>query len=436
MRGNAVTGRGGQGAALTQEPGDERHRRMSDGWSNGVRPLSGESDELSTLIPSAKGDAILRSRHDSARLGGLDPQRILIGLLCPIGDTLFATPAVAALRRRFPAAHITALVKRSNAGILEGNPDIDERLVPHSSAEGPRWLSLAQRVDAIKRSPYDLMVSFSPAASFMGFLAGVPEQVHLQIPRLWWLVGGHDEAHRDRHAVDHYLHAIRPLLDADVPEHLRQPRVYLSSKHRAAARRMLRERGFSASQLLIAMHAGADGFGGRKRWSTKRFAAVGRQLVQRFDAQVLLMGGQDDATLADEVATGIGLGATVLAGHTSLMESAALIERAALFIGNDSGLLHIAAAVGTPAVGIYGPSSVRQFHPVGGPGYRQRVLHSDLPCSPCFHFVGDEIPWVPNLCHSYACLKAIPADDVIEAATALLAQSALEPERSVPGRAR
>ena len=409
---------------------------MSDGRSDRARPMLDDSGEPGELTPLATGDLALHSRRDTQRPAALDPRRILVGLLCPIGDTLFATPALAALRRRFPQAHITALVYRKNIGILEGNPDVDERLIVDAGAEEPKLLRLAWGVGAIRRSHYDLMVNLSPAASFIGFLAGVPKQVHLPMPRLWWLLGGHDEAHRNRHAVEQYLRAIRPLLPDDVPEDQRQPRVYFSSVHRAAARRILRERGFNAGQLLVAMHVGADGFRGRKRWSTERFAAVGRHLVEQFDAQVLLLGGQGDLPLANAVAAQMPRGATVLVGRTSLMETAALIERATLFIGNDSCPLHIAAAVGTPAVGIYGPSSVQQFHPVGGTGYRQRVLHSNLPCSPCFHFAGDDMPWIPNICYSYACLKAIRPEDVVEAASALLAQHALMSEQSVPSRSR
>jgi lipopolysaccharide heptosyltransferase II len=346
-----------------------------------------------------------------------------VGLLCPIGDTLFTTPALAALRRRFPRARITALVSRSNSGILDGNPDLDARILVNAGTQGPEVIRFARHVEAIKRSSFDLMVNLSPAASFVGLLAGVPEQVHLRMPHLWWLIGGHNAKYRDLHAVDLYLSVIRPLIGTDVPTELRQPRIYLASSHRADARRLLRECGLTPANLLVAMHVGGDGFGGRKRWSATRFAEVGRHLVDRFDAHVLLLGGPDDRALAEEVREEIPRGATNLAGQTSLMETAALIERSTLFIGNDSCPLHIAAAVGTPAVGIYGPSNVRQFQPIGGSRYRQRVVRAGLPCSPCFHFVGNDAPWVPNLCYSYACLKAIQTEDVVEAATALLTSS-------------
>jgi lipopolysaccharide heptosyltransferase II len=350
-----------------------------------------------------------------------NPKHILVGLLCPIGDTLFATPALAALRRRFPGARITALVSRSNAGILDGNPALDARILSDEGRENTGLLGVARDASTIKRSQYDLMVNFSPTASFISYLARVPDRVHLTRPRHWWLIGGHSPAWRSQHAADHYLDLIRPLLEADLTEEERRPRIYLAASHRTAARNILREAGLTPATPLVTMHVGADGFRGRKRWSTARFAQVGAALVERFGMHVLLVGGPDDRGLAEEVLAAMPAGgATNLAGRTSLLESAALIERSTLFIGNDSCPLHIAAAVGTPAVGIFGPSSVEQFRPLGGPRHRQRVVQSSLPCSPCFHFLGTDALWKPNLCHSYACLKAISAEDVLAAATSLL----------------
>ncbi len=372
-----------------------------------------------TREPTKTVSGVSRGASSPHRLSS-PPRQILVGLLCPIGDTLFATPALAALRHRFPRAHITALVSPSNTGILDGNPSIDARILTRAGREDSGLLSLARNLSAIKRSQYDLMVNFSPAASFIGYLARVPDQVHLHMPRHWWLIGGHSRAYRRQHATDHYLRLIRPLLQEDVPPEERHPRVYVAAAQRAAARQLLRECDIPAATPLVTMHVGGDGFRGRKRWSTARFAAVANQLVEQFGLRVLLIGGPDDRELADEVAALMPQGATNVTGRTTLLETAALIERSTLFIGNDSCPLHIAAAVSTPSVGIFGPSSVQQFRPLGAPGYRQRVLTAQLPCSPCFHFVGTDAPWVPNLCYSYACLKAISADAVIDAATSLL----------------
>jgi len=258
-------------------------------------------------------------------------------------------------------------------------------------------------------------------------MAGVfNKALHISKPLLWWLLGTNSSTYRSRHAIDHYLHAIVPILDRPLTEEERQPRMYLTSRDRGAARRILREVGASPAKTLITMHVGGEGFNGRKRWSTKRFTQVANSLVEKFGAHILLLGGKTDVTLCEEVAARIPRNCTILAGKTSLKQTAALIEASTLFIGNDSCPLHIAAAVGTPAVGIYGPSNHEQFRPIGKHGYQQRIINSNLPCSPCFHFIGNDAPWVPNTCYSFACLKSVTADQVISAAEDLLNSEQLD----------
>jgi ADP-heptose:LPS heptosyltransferase len=116
----------------------------------------------------------------------------------------------------------------------------------------------------------------------------------------------------------------------------------------------------------------------------------------------------------------------VLAGRCSLKVTAALIERAMLYIGNDSAPLHIAGAVGTPAVGIFGPSDWVEFAPASPKAPAPRVVHSDLACSPCFRFVGNDPMWKVNSCYSFACLNAITPETVLATATELLAETQAE----------
>lgn len=354
-----------------------------------------------------------------------DPTHILVAMLCPIGDTLLATPALAAVRHRFPDATITIVVSASNAGILDGNADYDRRVLVPAPGEGPTAARFTAAVRLLRgeRAQYDLVVSFSAAGTMVARLAGLGgPRVRLSMPPLWWLIGGHSRSFRARHTIDQYLYAVRPLLDHAPTAEERAPRLQLSIHDRSAARRLLREHGLSPSTVLVAMHVGGEGFDGRKRWATERFAEVASGLVERYRAHVLLIGGKDDLALAEQTAARLPQNATVLAGRAPLKVTAALIEQSAIFIGNDSGPLHIAAAVGTPAVGIFGPSDWRQFQPVGKKGYHQRVIHSDLPCSPCFHFVGNDPWWYHNPCYSRACLEAIAPGQVLAAALDLLAE--------------
>ena len=371
--------------------------------------------------PLARIETDERRRHDAREYTPLDPGNILVSMLLPIGDTLLATPALAALRQRFPWAKITALVSSSNAGILQDNPNLDSLLFVTEPGGEPAWRRFVRGLSAMRRNDFDLVINFSPVGKIVLTMAGLYRRsLRVEMPLVWWLVGGHSERFRQRHAVDHYLRAIAPTLDHRITDEERQPHLYLTARDRSSARRLLRERGLSPANLLITMHVGGDGFDGRKRWAPQRFADVANRLIERFDAHVLIVGGKTDVELSEQVAALSPHGATVVAGHTSLKETGAMIEMSALFIGNDSCPLHIAAAVNTPAVGIFGPSNYEQFHPIGKRNYRQRVVHSTLPCSPCFNFIGNDAPWVPNNCTSLACLHAIPAADVLKAAVDLL----------------
>lgn len=376
----------------------------------------------STLLePSTRLEATWRNRHYEDEYTPLDPSHILVGMLLPIGDTLLATPALAALRRRFPWAKISVLVSHSNAGILRDNPNVDSLLFVTERGTEPALIRFTRGLSAVRKHDYDLVINFSPVGSIVLWMAGMYRRpLRVEMPPLWWLLGGRSEQYRARHAVDHYLRAVAPILDHQPTDEERQPRLYLTARDRSAARRLLREWGLSPANLLITLHVGGDGFNGRKRWAPRRFAEVANLLIARFGAHVLIVGGNTDVALSEEVASYIPHGATVVAGRTSLKETGALIEMSALFIGNDSCPLHIAAAVGTPAVGIFGPSNVEQFQPIGKRAYRQRAIHSNLPCAPCFNFIGNDAPWIPNSCYTFACLNAVSADEVGRAAIELL----------------
>src|SRR5262249_23454233 len=153
--------------------------------------------------------------------------------------------------------------------------------------------------------PY-LVINLSPVSSLVLSMAGLCQRaqqaLHVEMPALWWLIGGHSRQYRSRHAVDHYLYAIPPILDHNPTQEERQPRLYLTARDRSAARRHLREWGLSPANLIVTMHVGGEGFTGRKRWAPRRFAQVANHLIERFNAHVLLVGGPDDIPICEEVA--------------------------------------------------------------------------------------------------------------------------------------
>lgn len=193
--------------------------------------------------------------------------------------------------------------------------------------------------------------------------------------------------------------------------------LYLSAEEHRFAQRYLAQRGVAEGDLLIALHPGGEGFYGKKRWPWHGFVQVGRELVRRHGARLLILGGDDERHLASQVATGIGRGCINGAGTTTIRETAALVERCHLFIGNDSSPLHIATALKKPVVAIFGPSSADNFRPYG---VKHGVVRKSLPCSPCFHFIGSIPFWQRPFCRHPRCLHQITAAEVVAAAESLL----------------
>jgi ADP-heptose:LPS heptosyltransferase len=360
------------------------------------------------------------------------PARILVGLVSPIGDTLLATPALAALRRALPEAEIAALVAPSNAGILVGNPDVDRLIYAPAKGTTPEWRRYLAALRTLRRERFDLIINFSGASGLTTYVCHpFTPWMFLDLPR-WWPLAGGDSTFRRRRAVDQYIRTLAPLIAAPPTDaETRVPRLHLDAQDRQRARELLRQEGLAATSPLIAMHLGGDGFNGRKRWAPERFAAVANALVARHDAHVLFIGGAEDIARSTEAAALVDRNAHVLAGRASLKVTAALIERAMLYIGNDSAPLHIAGAVGAPAIGIFGPSDWTEFAPTSGKGPAPRVVHSDLACSPCFGFVGNDPLWKVNTCYSFACLNAITPEAVLATAKELLADPQVEPPAPV-----
>lgn len=343
-------------------------------------------------------------------------ERILITLLSPIGDTLFATPAVHALRQNYPRAYIAALVFPTNLGVIESNPDIDGIFVYPTLEKWMGWSYYVNLFRTLQRNRFDLAVDLCTAFWVSRLLCRPSYRVRLRFPPLWWLLPHRGRAMGRTHAVYHYLEALQPLGISVSKPHL----IFtLCEEDRDFARRFLAEHGVRSTDLLIAIHPGGEGYYGKKRWKEERFALVGDELVRRHNARVLLLGGDSEKGLAYRVAQKMTYPSINTAGETTLKQTAALVERSQLFIGNDSSPLHIATALSTPVVGIYGPSNVHNFYPFG-------LIHNQVvryrSCSPCFHFVGSVPLWMRAFCRTCKCLEDISTDEVLKATEELLAK--------------
>lgn len=341
-------------------------------------------------------------------------------LLLPIGDTLFITPAIRAVRQRYPKAHLTALVYPSNAGILESNRDLDELLVHPTLQDWRGWRYLLGLLWTIVAGKYDLALQFCSAATWLTLVSRIPRRAKMRYPRWWWLLSRKGLAWQKTHAAEHYADLVRHL---GIPVDDTNLKMALSETDRARAARFLRQHGVAPGEIIVGIHPGGEGFYGRKRWDQRGFARVADVLNREFGVRILLLGGKEEQSLTNQVADLMRSKPVNAAGLTTLRETAALAERCALFIGNDSSPLHIAVAVGTPVVGIYGPTNPDNYHPflpAHKPGYDYAVVQGRIDCSPCFHFVGGCPLWKTPLCRSCKALERVQPDEVIEEAKAML----------------
>ena len=337
------------------------------------------------------------------------PRRLLLLTLLPIGDTLFATPTIHALRRSYPRAQITALVYRSNAGILAANPDIDRLILHPTSGDFPGWPAYARFLWGLRRRHFDLLVQFGPAQWWLTQLIHPHRRRRMPFPFWRWFLPGGPRPWRSRHAVTSYATLLTPAERLLMPL---GPVLTLTGDDRSRVSSVLG----ALDGPLIALHPGGEGFRGMKRWPLSRFLALARVLRRRYGATIIVLGGKDERDLALRLVEGVP-GARSFAGQLNLGQTLALLERCMLFVGNDSAPMHMAAALGIPTVGIFGPTNPTNFRPRGA---RVRVVRTDLACSPCFYFVGSQPVWGGSRCRVPSCLHALSTQAVLRAVEDLL----------------
>ncbi len=345
--------------------------------------------------------------------------RFLLLMRLPLGDTLFVTPTIHALRQRYPNALITALASATNAPLLRHNPDLDDTVVLPFRADWRGGGALPATLRLLLHRRYDVALCFgTPALGWLPYAAGIARREYLDYPPLWWLLPRDFSAWNRRHAVELYATAARRL---DIPPLERRMHVQVTAAERAAARGLLHQLRLARAPVRVAIHPGSGAAPDQKRWPLCRFVAVAQTLVEQADARIIVVGGASERVLGAQLARDIGGGAVSLAGRLDLRQSLALFEACDLFIGNDSGPLHLATAVGTPVVGIYGATDPVVFGPWTAP--EQAAIVRPKGAEAAIHFVGGATIWdqIGGTRQTLSALATLPSDRVSSVALRLLA---------------
>jgi lipopolysaccharide heptosyltransferase I len=345
--------------------------------------------------------------------------RILIIKPSSLGDIVHALPTVAALRAKYPQAHIAWLVKRQWEGIVERAEGVDRVWPVDGGLRG--WLS---QVSALRAAAFDLVVDlqglFRSAA--MARLTGCSTRVGFANGRegspLFYTIRV-PVATPEMHAVDRYLLAAAALGATVQP--VPAARFRIRSEDNEAVRRLLHAHGLAPGDRWVAMNVSARW--PTKRWPRERFAAVADKLQDEGAGRVVLIGGPDERTDAESLKALMRTAPVDLTGRTAPGLLPALLDGAALLITNDSGPMHVAAAVGTPVVAMFGPTSPVRTGPYGT---GHAVLTHAVSCRPCFSRTCRNVD-------PLVCLKGIAPETVVREATRLLARDH-EPSNVTIGR--
>jgi lipopolysaccharide heptosyltransferase II len=320
---------------------------------------------------------------------------ILLVRLRLIGDVVFTTPAIRAVRRHYPDARIAYIVEEEAADVVRHNPHLDAVIVAKSPHAPGRLRADIALVSRLRREKYDLAIDFhgGPRSSLLTWLSGAPQRIGYDVAGRGWMYTTRvprPRALRPRHSVVSQWDVLLPLGIAppdpgiDATEMPDDPEVALRVARRLA------DAAIAGDSVLIVIHVSAGN--PFRRWPSASFVdLVWRLASNDSKRRIILTSGPSDAAAAAAIARDARArldpdrrAAVVECGEFDLAELRALIERAALYIGGDSGPLHIAGTTRVPIVGLYGPTL-----PVRSQPFRHAQLISaaaevpDLPCRPC-----------------------------------------------------
>lgn len=333
-------------------------------------------------------------------------RKILVVRLSSIGDIILTTPLLRSLKKAFPNAGITFIIKKQYSELLKDSPYIDE-LITFDQNQGKAGLRRIR--EQLKVQHFDLYIDIHKNwRSFylrMGLrnarITSYSKLIFKRSMLVWFKINLYGEV---RPVYERYFDSVR---DFGISYDGQGTEIVFPETAMQNVRHLLDEAGYDFRRPLVIICPSATYF--NKRWKPEGFIETARYLVREKSAFVVIHGGKEDKPLCSMISTAIGDGSGSMAGRLSLSESAALLKTANLVIANDSGLLHLAQSQKTPVIGIYG-STTRElgYFPLAE---QSTVIETKLSCRPCTH---NGLNYCPR--KHFRCMNDINAETVIKAA--------------------
>ena len=335
--------------------------------------------------------------------------KILIRATNWVGDAIMALPALRVVRARFPEAHIAILARPYVADLYRGQ-GIADSLIPYDRNGAHRGLRGRFRLARELRSQrFDTALLLQNAfdAAWLAWRAGMRERIGYardgRGPLLTKAVPPPKPGEIPTHEQFYYLELLRRAGWLEQAKGEASIALKVDPQASKVAEQVLLGAGVRLSNLRIAIGAGAS-YGSAKCWPPERFAEVANRLTAESDAHVILFGTPAEASVSAAISAALRRPPIDLTGKTTIAEIPALLSRCHLFIGNDSGAMHVAAAVGLPVVAIFGPTDPLGTAPVTP---RCTIVQEKPYCSPCF------LRRCPT---DHRCMKSVTPQAVVDAA--------------------
>jgi heptosyltransferase II len=337
-------------------------------------------------------------------------KRVLVKEVNWLGDLVLSLPALRALRAAFAGVSLAVLIRQELAGFFDGMDWIDE-IIPYTMRAGMLgWDDQRKIVAALRARRFDLAVIFpnSFRSALWTFLAGVPRRAGYATDGRRFLLTNHalpKISAKHSHQRFYWLGMVRDTLG--IPSAIRDDRLEVSQQSVARVKQWLTSHRRHPDAPLIAISSAAA-YGPAKEWPAPYYAKLIDLASEIAGVECVLLGTPSERLKCQEIATISRVGALIAAGATDVAELKALLSLCDGFAGNDSGAMHLAAALGKPAVGIFGSTDPARTGPIGE---KVTVIYHSVSCSPC----------LKRTCRfgHYQCLQGIEPAEVAAALTQL-----------------
>jgi heptosyltransferase-2 len=335
-------------------------------------------------------------------------RKILVFTTNWLGDALFLSPLLAALKKNFPQSLLAVLCVPRVREIFQNNPDIDKIIIYDEKGRDRGLISRLIFIFKLHKERFDTAFIIKPSLSrtLMLKYAGIKQIIGFDNPKSGWLLSVRvPPPNKVLHKVDYFL-TMLDYLGLKIPQ--RKYEFSPSAEDKNYINRLLSQKRISRDLPLIVINPGANWY--PKRWPAENFAELIKRIKEKSPLNIAITGAGKDRDLSEEIIRKSGREVFDFTGQTTLGQLGALMQEAKIVISADSGPMHIAAAVGKKVIALFGPTSPAITGPY--PPEEHIIIQKDVGC---------EVPCYDKNCQDYRCMQAISVDEVLQKVEGLLA---------------